>query len=240
MSEDNSEQSSSNTISIRKDQLWKYSTFVLLALVVVVGLIAFSGNNGNAPTTGAAIGAPTAAGLAVVSASADDDARIGSPDAPVEIIEFSDFQCPFCSRAAPTVKQIIDEYGDDVTVVYRDFPLTSIHQMAQKSAEASECVREQGGDGAFWSFHDVLFANQGALSNDNLKKWASDEGYDISSCLDSGKFASEVQKDSRDGQAATCTGTPCFIVTGPDGKGQKVNGAVPFSSFKPIIDSMLT
>lgn len=232
---------SSDSITISKDKLWKYSTFVLLALVVVMAFVSF-GNDGS-PTTGAAIGAPsggTGGALAVVSASVDDDAAWGNPDlAKVTIVEFSDFQCPFCSRAAPTVKQIKAEYGDDVLFVYRDLPLSQLHPLAQKSAEAAECLRAQGGDDAFWTYHDVIFANQGALSIDNLNTWASDLGYDISFCLDSGEFADEVLKDSQDASAAGCTGTPCFIVMNSEGEGQKVNGAQPFSAFKPIIDAYI-
>lgn len=229
--------SGGDTITISKDKLWKYSTFVLLALVVVGGFVAF-GDDG--PKTGAVVGAPTAAptqaagGLAVVSASADDDARIGSPDAPVEIIEFSDFQCPFCSRAASTIKQILDEYGDQVTFVYRDFPLDSIHPMATPAAIAAECVRENGGDEAFFEYHDKIFANQQALSNDNLKAWAQEFGYDIGSCLDSQKYLDEVKKDLADAQAAGGRGTPYFVING-----NPLSGAQPFSAFKLIIDAEL-
>lgn len=237
-----SESNSNDTLTIKKHTLWMFSTFILAALVIVLLIVNFTGGNGT--VTGNVVNTnptnPTAPTQPVmVKASADDDARWGDEDAPVEIIEFSDFQCPFCSRALPTLEQIKAQYGDDVTIVYRDLPLTSIHPMAQKAAEAAECVQEAGGDEAFWEYHDTLFANQAALSNDNLKAWAKTQGYDISNCLDSGKFASEVQKDSADAQAATCTGTPCFIVMDSDGNGQKVNGAVPFEQFKPIIDAAL-
>jgi len=224
---------SEDTITIRKDAVWKYSTFILLGVLVVVAIISFSGDS---PTiTGNVVANPPTLNPPLkVTASADDDARIGSPDAPVEIIEFSDFQCPYCSRAAPTVKQILDEYGDDVTFVYRDFPLESIHPMAMPSALAAECVREQGGDEAYFEYHDKLFANQQFLSNENLKQWAQEQGFDIDSCLDSQKYLDEVKKDLSDGQAAGGKGTPYFVINGVP-----VSGAVPFENFKQVIDAEL-
>jgi len=233
-----------DTITIKKDQLWKYSTFVLGALVLVMAFVAF-GNNGGVtgnvvapsptPPSAAAPAAAPPAQPSQVTASADDDPRIGPADAPVEIIEFSDFQCPFCQRAAPTIKQVIAEYGDKVSFVYRDFPLSSIHPNAQKAAEAAECVRDAAGnDEAFFVYHDKLFENIQALSPDNLKTWASEQGYDIADCLDSGKFTAEVQKDTADAQAAGGRGTPYFVING-----KPLSGAQPFSAFKQIIDAEL-
>lgn len=169
-----------------------------------------------------------------VTVSADDDARIGSKDAPVEIIEFSDFQCPFCARAEPTIKQILAEYGDKVTFVYRDFPLDSIHPMATPAAIAAECVREQGKDEAFFKYHDKIFENQQSLSIPNLKKWAKDMGYNIDKCLDEQRYLSEVRKDLLDAQAAGGQGTPYFLING-----KPLSGAQPFSVFKQIIDEEL-
>ena len=126
-----------------------------------------------------------------------------------------------------------------VKIVFRDFPLNSIHPLAQPAAEAAECVREKGKDEAYWKMHDKIFENQQALSNDNLKKWAKELGYDISSCLDSGKFRSEVQKDTSDAQAAGGQGTPYFVIIGSDGKGTPLSGAQPFDAFKQIIDAKL-
>jgi len=177
-----------------------------------------------------------------VDVSVDDDPSIGPADAPITIIEFSDFQCPFCNRVQPTIKQILTTYGNKVRLVYRDFPL-SFHQNAQKAAEASECVHEQ--DTAnndanytlFWKYHDILFQNQDSLDTDNLKQYAIDIGLDsttFNACLDSGKYRSEVQKDTADGSNAGVSGTPAFFVNG-----QLVSGAQPFSAFKTIIDAEL-
>src|SRR3989338_5570869 len=96
--------------------------------------------------------------IAAAPARADDHVR-GNPKGKVVIIEYSDFECPFCGRHVPTINQILDQYGDDVKFIYRHFPLTSIHPNAQKAGEASECAAEQG---KFWEYHDILFANQTA------------------------------------------------------------------------------
>lgn len=167
------------------------------------------------------------------SVTADDDPSIGPADAPVEIIEFSDFQCPYCARAEPTVKQVIEEYGDQVRLVYRDFPL-SIHSNAQKAAEAGECAYDQG---MFWEMHDKMFENQGSLGTASLKGYAEELGMDtaeFNDCLDSGKHEDEVKEDFADGVDAGVTGTPAFFINGI-----KLSGAQPFSSFKQVIDQEL-
>jgi len=240
------------TLTIRKDALWKYSTFLLLAILVVGAFFVFTGGNG---TTGQAAQQPTQlpSQPSQVEASADDDAFLGDENAPVEIIEFSDYQCPFCRKFwTETLPLIKSEYIDTgkVKFVYRDFPLTSIHPAAQPAAEAAECVRAKGGDEAYFKMHDKIFQEGNILDGGDpikgpvqgtaqfgtteLKKWAKDIGYDISSCLDSGKFKSEVQKDLADATSAGGQGTPYFIING-----KPLSGAQPFSAFKQIIDAEL-
>jgi len=230
------------------DNFWKYTTVVLIGLIIIGGYIIFFRDNS---TTGNAV-APTAGEPAFVSASVDDDAVIGDANAPVTIIEFSDYQCPFCrkfwSETYPSIKSQYIDTGK-VKLVFRDFPLTSIHPMAQPAAEAAECVREQGGDSAYFEMHDKIFAEQNILdsgsaagpvtgtisyTNNDLKDWAKDLGYDIGSCLDSGKFRSEVSKDTSDAQAAGGRGTPYFVVNG-----KPLSGAQPFAAFQQVIESEL-
>jgi protein-disulfide isomerase len=168
-----------------------------------------------------------------VGADATGDPFIGGSDATVEIVEFSDFQCPFCARTVPTVKQILDEYGNQVKIVYKDFPL-SFHQNAQKAAEVAECADDQG---SFWEYHDVLFANQASLDTTSLKKYAQDLGLDtgqFNECLDSGKHTQEVLEDFNEGRSLGISGTPTFFING-----RKLVGAQPFSAFKAIIDQEL-
>jgi len=232
-------QNNEMTISISKDKLWKYSTFILLAVVVIGGFIMFTGDNGNTGTTGNVV-APTGngnTGGSAVSASIDNDAVLGNKDAKVTIIEFSDYQCPFCERFwSQTLPLIKSEYIDTgkVKFVFRDFPLTSIHPQAQKAAEATECVKKQGGDEAFYEMHDKIYENQAQLSESNLKVWAKELGYDISTCLDSGEMRAEVSKDLADAQAAGGRGTPYFVING-----QALSGAQPFSAFQQVIEAEL-
>lgn len=241
------------TLTIRKDALWKYSTFLLLAILIIGGFFVFTGNNSG--TTGNNVVAPTQQPTqpSQVTASADDDPVLGDKNAPVEIIEFSDYQCPFCRKFwTETLPLIKAEYIDTgkVKFVYRDFPLDSIHPGATPAAIAAECVRDQyGGDEAYFKYHDKIFEEQNILdsgspqgpvqgtaqfSSSDLKKWAKDLGYDIDSCLDSQKFLNEVRGDLSDAQSAGGRGTPYFVING-----KPLSGAQPFSAFKQVIDAEL-
>ncbi len=242
------------TLTIRKDVLWKYSTFLLLALLVVSWVVFFTGDKSTTNNVVANNPQPTVPPQpSQVTASADDDPVLGDEDAPVTIIEFSDYQCPFCRKFwTETLPSIKAEYIDTgkVKFVYRDFPLESIHPAATPAAEAANCVREQGGDEAYYEMHDKIFQEGNVLDGGDpitgpvrgtaqfgateLKNWAQDIGYDIGSCLDSGKYKSEVQKDLADAQAAGGKGTPYFIING-----KPLSGAQPFNAFKQVIDAEL-
>ncbi len=171
--------------------------------------------------------------LPTIDVSADDDAVRGNKNAPVTIIEFSDYQCPYCKRNSETMKQIEEEYGDKVAIVFRDFPL-QFHKQAQKAAEAAECAGDQG---KYWELHDYMFSNQDKLAVDDLKDAAKQLGLDsnaFNQCLDSGAQEAEVQADVRAGEALGIRGTPIVFVNG-----KMINGARPFDSFKQIIDAEL-
>jgi len=170
----------------------------------------------------------------------DGDQCMGSEDAPVTIIEFSDYQCSYCQRFwAQTLPEIKEEYIDTgkVKFVYRDFPL-GFHANAQKAAESTECANDQE---KFWEMHDKVFGGMSEWSGRDVanitKRYASELGLDeaeFASCLDSGKYTEEVQKDMQDGAKAGVTGTPAFFVNGIF-----VGGSKPFAVFKQIIDSEL-
>ncbi len=178
--------------------------------------------------------------------SMDDDHVKGQPQAKLTLIEFSDFQCPFCERFyRETLPLIEKEYirTGKVKMVYRDFPLETIHPYAEKAAEAAQCAGEQG---KFWEMHDMLFKNHTALGLDNLKKYAMD--LDLSptlfdNCLDTGKFAEEVRKDMLDGQNVGVQGTPTFFVgystKGKNIQGTPIRGSRPYMAFKQVFDEML-
>jgi protein-disulfide isomerase len=165
----------------------------------------------------------------------DDDPAQGPEDAAVTVIEFSDFQCPYCARFySETLTQIIENYGDRIRFVYRDFPLTSLHANALKAAEASECADDQG---KYWEYHDLLFQNQAALDVDSLKSYATSLGLDTAAfneCLDSDTHKDEVRKDLEDGVAAGVQGTPAFFING-----QLVSGAQPYANFQSAIETAL-
>ena len=163
-----------------------------------------------------------------------DDPVIGPAGAPVTIVEFSDFQCPFCQRVAPTLKRVRDAYGDRVRIVWKDFPLTSIHPQAFKAAEAAQCAREQG---QFWEYHDRLFGNQQALQVESLKKYAADAGLDagkFGSCLDTAKYAERVQGQMGVGAALGVNSTPAVFING-----RLLTGAQPYETFVAVIDEEL-
>jgi protein-disulfide isomerase len=168
-----------------------------------------------------------------VAVSTDDDAAKGPDKAPVTIVEFSDFQCPFCSRAETTVLEVLKKYGDKVRLVYRDYPLP-MHPNAEGAAEAAECAKDQG---KFWEMHNAMFANQQKLASADLVETAGGLGMDkdkFKACLDGGKKKDEVQKDAADGQKYGVSGTPTFFINGI-----KVVGAQDISSFAEIIDQEL-
>ena len=150
-------------------------------------------------------------------------------------MEFSDFQCPYCARFfLQTYPQIRQEYEGKIKFVYRDFPLTTIHANAEKAAEATECADEQG---KYWEYHDLLWTKQEALDVSSLKSYAAGLGLDTAAfdeCLDSGKYASEVEKNLQDGVSYGVQGTPAFLING-----LLVPGALPFASFKTVLDAAL-
>jgi protein-disulfide isomerase len=166
--------------------------------------------------------------------AAANGASKGPAAAPIEIIEFSDFQCPYCQRANPAVEQVLSTYGDRIHFVYRHFPLPN-HPNARPAAEASQCAAEQG---KFWPYHDRLFANPARLGAADLKQHAVELGLDASkfnACVDARKYKAQVDADTQAGQEAGVNGTPAFFVNG-----RMLSGAQPFEAFKRIIDDELS
>jgi protein-disulfide isomerase len=157
----------------------------------------------------------------------------GPANAPVTIVEFSDFECPYCVRAEPTVKQVMDAYPGKIRLVYRDFPLP-MHPRAPKAAEAAHCAGDQG---KYWEMHEKLFANATKLELKDLKGYAKDVGLDqgkFDQCLDGGQKAAEVEKHRKAGEEVGVTGTPAFFING-----RMLSGAQPVDAFKAIIDQEL-
>lgn len=158
----------------------------------------------------------------------------GSKDAPVTIVEFSDFQCPFCKNATATVKQVVDKYEGKVKLVFRDFPIATLHPLAPKAHEAARCAADQG---KFWEYHDILFDRSPRQSPDDLKKYADELKLDqtaFAQCLDSGKQQESIGRDIQEGTSLGVTGTPTFFING-----RELVGAQPLTAFQKIIDSEL-
>jgi protein-disulfide isomerase len=232
---------------------WFGATIGLVGLIA--GYVIANGMNGISVALPSPTGQGGAASVAQVPtpppsndtpADADDDPVIGSDDATITVIEFTDYQCPFCSRHfEQTYSQIKQNYIDTGKVRYvsRDFPL-GFHPFAQKAAEASECADDQG---KFWEMHDKLFSTQaiwsaGADAIPTFKQYAADLGLntgDFDSCLDNGTHAQEVKDDMADGSASGIDGTPGFWILGPDGNNQKISGAYPYETFSAAFDGML-
>jgi protein-disulfide isomerase len=164
-----------------------------------------------------------------------DDPSIGPENAVLTIVEFSDFECPFCKQAFPIVRELMATYDDRVRYIYRDYPVDALHPNARRAAEAGACAHEQG---KFWAFHDRLFANQNALARDDLSVHARAAGLDgdaFERCMETNRFTSEVENDFQDGVALGVRGTPTWFLNG-----HKVEGVIPQQMFIEIIEAVLT
>jgi protein-disulfide isomerase len=162
------------------------------------------------------------------------DPVLGNPDAAITLVEFSDFECPFCAAAMPTLKQLLADYGDQVRLVWKDFPLTQIHPNAFRAGEAGHCAAEQDG---FWAFHDVLFANQQALDDASLVAHAATAGLDsaaFGACLEASRYADRVRAGMDLGAMLGVQATPTTFING-----RAMSGAQPYEVFAGVIDEEL-
>lgn len=158
----------------------------------------------------------------------------GSEKAPVTIVKFEDYQCPFCKQVQPTFNDLLSRYNGKVRLVHKDLPLESLHPQARQAAEAARCAYEQG---KFWEYHDKLYANSPKASSDDMKSYAKDVGLNVDSfdrCFASGKYKAVVQRDLNEGAQLGLTGTPTFFING-----RELSGNQPFEAFEAIIDEEL-
>jgi protein-disulfide isomerase len=158
----------------------------------------------------------------------------GPAKGPVTIVEFSDFHCPYCKRVQATLAQILAKYGDKVKLVYRNYPIDSLHPGARKAAEAAQCANEQG---KFWPYHDKLYAGGTDVSSEKLKALAEEAKLDLSAfdqCLTSRKHQAAVQKDVEEATRLGVTGTPAFFING-----RLVSGSQPLETFVRVIEEEL-
>ena len=199
-----------------------------------------------ADPTNAGVGdlGPTADQLATLPEVSEDDHIRGNRNAKVVLVEYSDFECPFCARFHPTMEQVREEYGNDVAWVYRHYPL-SFHPQAQPSAEVSECLAQEYGEDAFWAYADRIFeinTQKGALTSADVFDTVSELGYDqgrIEECVSNGETTEIVNAQFSEGSAAGVSGTPGTIIITADGPQELIPGALPFDQVKLLIDKYL-
>lgn len=217
---------------MKKDTFFVVAAIILAGVMISGAMIYKDNDNINNINTASIVGGDNNNFLF----AEDEDYFKGNLDAPVIIVEFSDFQCPFCAafyqNTLPKIEENYIKTGK-VKFVFRDFPLPS-HVNAQKAAEAAECAGEQN---KFWEMHNMIFDNQEKIGIADLKQNAKFLGINVAAfdgCLDSGKYADEVKKDLNDGSVAGVSGTPTFFING-----EKLVGAQSFSVFEGIIERKL-
>lgn len=225
--------------------------FIPIAIVIAGALIAgalYMSNvsGGRAANAGPQPELPTGDLKQMKPISSEDHIR-GNPNAPVKIVEYSDFECPFCKRFHDTMKQASTEYGDQVAWIYRHFPLDQLHPVkARKEAVASECAAEQGGNDAFWKYTDRFFeltpSNNQTDIDTVLPQIAKEIGLDtakFASCLASTKYDVHIEDNVQDATATGGNGTPWSIVVTKSGKKYPLSGAQPYEAVKQLIDLAL-
>lgn len=241
------------SITLNRETIVNTSIAVLLGLLVILGWQVYtlkasidaelgtekiakaqplpSGDTGLAPT-------PSQATVAAVS---DSDYVRGNAKAKISLIEYSDYECPFCERFHPTAQQAVDEFNGEVNWVFRHFPL-SFHPGSQKKAEAAECAGDLAGSEAFWSLTDTLFADQ-SLSVSQLAVVATSIGIEkgaFQECLDSGRMNAKVQASLAGGESAGVTGTPgTFVYNNETGESILIPGALPYTQLEQAITQLL-
>jgi protein-disulfide isomerase len=217
---------------------------------IAVGLGLYFGSGSTTPTGAVAKNTveeePVADTSDKINPVTDADWIKGNVNAPVKIVEYSDFECPFCKRHHEVMKTVIEKYGDNVAWVYRQFPLEQLHQKAMPVAIASECVGKLGGDTAFWTFTDSYFEE--TLTNDRtditkvVPKLAAESGVNIGAfteCYENEATRAAVEEDVADAVETGGRGTPWSILIGPDGKTYPINGAQPAGAIEQMIEAAL-
>lgn len=229
------------------------SLVIAVSILVNGGVIKLGNSLGNAPSAPTTPAQAPTAPTGPVKVSVDDDPILGSKDAPVTLIEFSDYECPFCKRhfdqTYPDLKKDYIDSGK-VKLVFRDLPLPFHDPMATFEAMAANCAKEQGGDATYFKFHDEIFkrtkSNGNGLTKDDVYKISTDLGLNtnnLRSCVEAEKYKDEVQKDIADANTAGASGTPTFFIgkstSGKEIEGQIIVGAQPYSAFQTAIDALL-
>ncbi len=218
---------------------------IVLGFAMIAVAIFFSGSRNSGPTIATAPEAEEPAPIEVSAVTEADFIR-GNPNAPITVVEYSDYDCPFCKNFHDTMKLIMDDYGvtGKVSWVYRQFPLAQLHPNAPRISEAAYCVGELGGDEAFWKFSDFIFDERDVNEPTNmtrLPEFAEKSGVkraDFNTCLDSGKHSATVEASLKDGVRAGAQGTPYSVILVGDQKAV-INGAQPYPVVKQIVERLI-
>ncbi len=244
-----SEEVSKPTNSLALKDLLIPLSIVIAGAAVGMGLYFGAGSpapGAGVPAKGNTAEAPTVDTSDKIDPVTEDDYIKGNINAPIKIVEYSDFECPFCKRNHETLLVVMEKYGDKVAWVYRQFPLEQLHKKAMPVAIASECVGELGGDSAFWTFTDGYFRD--TLSNDRtdietvIPKLVAEAGVNktkFNECFTGETTKAAVEKDVADAVETGGRGTPWSILIGPDGKTYPINGSLPASAIEQMIETAL-
>lgn len=220
--------------------LWVLAVYAITVVLSFLVLLVLSRREGTAPTNDIFLNGFTAFSDANATPQSIDTLvpntapSLGPATARVTIVEFADLQCPYCRAAVYPVRQLLAAYPNDVRLVFRHFPITSVHPLAETLANASMCAHDQG---KFWPLHDRLYQAQDSLSYDTLISLARSVGIDIDRmerCMKSGTFANAIKQDFTDAVALGGRGTPTWIVNG-----EKIEGALPFETWKTLVEDLL-
>ncbi|MFT5036492.1 MAG: protein-disulfide isomerase [Candidatus Azotimanducaceae bacterium] len=241
---------SNQNTGVQKTQSLAIPISIILGFGLIAAAIFFSGKGAGAPVVMPNIGdtpSPTEQGSPeAINPVTEDDHIRGNPNAQLVLVEYSDYDCPFCKNFHETMNQVMEEYGEDgrVAWVYRHFPLEQLHPNAPRIAQSAECVAKLGGNDAFWSFSDLIFGERETNAQTNpvlIPDFAVASGVELdafNSCLESGETKGEVEEDFTNAIAIGGRGTPHTIVM-VGGQQAPINGAQPFEVVKTMIDNLL-
>jgi protein-disulfide isomerase len=215
------------------------SVSILIAGVIIAGAIIFT-NHHDTGTVAAANATGGTVAAANVPAPSSADHIVGSPNAPIVMVEYSDFQCPYCQMIYPSLKQIQSASGGQIAWVMREFPLYQIHPQAMPAANAAECITEQLGNSAFWKFADDDFNNQAGIGPDFFTAEAQKLGVNMTkynSCISNSTYLSKIEQQTADAESSGGNGTPYTVVINTKtGKQYPVSGALPLPQLQAVID----
>lgn len=218
------------------------SIAIIIAGILIAGAIIFTNSRAPVAAGQAAAAATGTLDSANIRPPSKNDHIVGSPNADIVLIEYSDFQCPYCTMIYPTLKKIVSESNGKIAWVYRHLPLTSIHPQAEPSANASECVAAQLGNDGFWKFAEAVINNQSQMNPTYYASLAQQLGANIDTynrCMQDSTYQQVIDADATEAQGAGGTGTPFVVaINTKNGKAAPISGALPYAQIMTVIKSI--